>query len=270
MTEFDYVLASAFWDLFKLGEDAACQAAYVGMLQRIQQRCPIDENILAGSTNYHINFCDALRVACARDRFVDYIVTWEPHQFARNAVEHNQVQINECFYFPISTEDAESGVRTNLRIGVFSVRAFLLDLQKNELEGRRILRSRRQQRFCLDNFCLQTGEMDEATVTLCDLTGRRFRGSATGNSPIDALQRATDQAVDQCVQIPIRYLSRWFVPSATLFGADAPVEVVIGVECEGGSFEGSASNSNVFRAAAEAYIQVINRICCDVRFPDAS
>ncbi|MBF2029969.1 MAG: hypothetical protein IGS48_24990 [Oscillatoriales cyanobacterium C42_A2020_001] len=275
MTEFDYALAIAFWDTFRLGGDAICQSAYVEMLHRIRHKCPIDSDILEGSNRYRINFCDALRIACARDRFLDCIVTWEPHQFARNAEEHNQVQINEYFQLPIRIEDAESQEMVTLKIGIFSVRAFLLQLQQdqleeNEIEERRLLRSRRLQRFRLMNFYLQTGEGNEVSVTLCDKVGRGLQGTAIGNSPVDALQKAIDQAVDQCIPLPTRYLSRWSVPPATLFGADSPVEVVVGVECEGISYEESASHSNVFQAAAEAYVQIINRICSDLRFPDAS
>lgn len=276
MTEFDYALALAFWDTFRLGGDVVCQTAYIEMLRQIRHRCPIDSDILEGSNRYRINFCDALRVACARDRFLDCIVTWEPHQFAYNAEQHNQVQINEFFQLPIRIEDAETQEMTTIKIGVFSVRAFLLHLQQdfledNELEERRVLRSRLSQRFLLQNFHLQTGgDNHEVAVMLCDARGRCLCGNACGNSPIDALQKAIDQAVAQAVQLPTRYLSRWFVPPATLFGADSPVEVVVGVECEGFSYEESASHSNVFQAAAEAYVQVINRICCDLRFPDAS
>ncbi|MDX2239666.1 MAG: alpha-isopropylmalate synthase regulatory domain-containing protein [Leptolyngbyaceae cyanobacterium bins.302] len=276
MTEFDHALALAFWDTFRLGGDVVCQTAYIEMLRQIRHRCPIDGDILEGSNRYRINFCDALRVACARDRFLDCIVTWEPHQFASNAEQHNQVQINEFFQLPIRIEDAETQEMTTIKIGVFSVRAFLLRIQQdffeeNELEERRALRSRRSQYFLLQNFHLQTGgDTHEVAVMLCDAMGRCLCGNACGNSPIDALQKAIDQAVTQTVQLPTRYLSRWFVPPATLFGADSPVEVVVGVECEGFSYEESASHSNVFQAAAEAYVQVINRICCDLRFPDAS
>jgi hypothetical protein len=266
MTEFDYALAQTFWGITRLGEDAACEEAYQEMLRKVRV-CPIDEDIVDGANKYLINFCDALRVACARDRFVDCIVTWEPYQFARNRQERNQVQLNECFDFSIRIEDGESGGMVELEIGVFSVRAFLLRLQQDELEERRLLRSRRSQRFYLQDFCLTTGSSHEASIVLGDLTGRTLPGEASGNSPIDALQKAVDQAIAQHFQLPDRHLSRWFVPPATLFGADSPVEVVIGVECDGISYEAGATHSNVFQAAAEAYIQIINRIFSDYKFP---
>ncbi len=273
MTSFDHALAMTFWSISKLGSrlagDSACQEAYQAMLRRVRV-CPIDEDIVEGANRYRINFCDALRVACARDRFVDCIVTWEPHQFARMREEHNQVQLNECFTFSIRVEDGESGEMIYIGMDIFSVRAFLLNLQQNELQERRRWRSRRSHRFYLEDFSLQTGSTHEAIITLHDLTGRSLEGSATGNSPIDALQKAIDQAVDRHIQIPNRYLSRWFVPPATLFSADAPGEVVIGVECNGFTYEEGFSHSNVFQAAAEAYIRVINRICSDFRFPDVS
>ena len=271
MTSFDYALASAFWNIFCLGGDIPCQEAYLGMMQRIKQVCPIDEDILAGADRYQINYADALRVACARDRFLDYIVTWDAHQFARNESEHNQVKSNGYFYFPIHPEDGETGKRSNIEVGIFSPSAFLLHFQQDDLRTQRFVRCRRSQSFCLDDFSLQTtGKHNEATVTLRNLMGHRFQGNATGNSPVDALQRAVDQAVEQCVVLPTHYLSRWFVPLATLFGADAPVEVVVGVECDGFIYEAGVSHSNVFQAAAEAYIQIINQICSDLHFPDAS
>lgn len=273
MTEFDYALAIAFWNTFRLEGDHACKTAYVGMLERIQQLCRIDQDIWEGSNRYQINFCDALRVACARDRYLDCIVTWEPHQFARNAGEHSTVQLNEHFQFPIRVEDAETGGWTTITIGIFSVRAFLLHFQyspENEIEGRRLLRAQRAQYFRLEDFRLQTGGENEAMVLLCNQMGRQLRGEAEGDSPIDALQKAVDKAIAPCVQIPTRYLSRWFVPPATLFGAASPVEVVIGVECGGISYEGGATHTNVFHAATEAYIQVINRICSDTSLPDIS
>jgi len=269
MTEFDYALAQTFWGITKLGGDATCEEVYQDMLRKVRV-CPIDEDIVDGANKYLINFCDALRVACARDRFVDCIVTWEPHQFARSREEQNQVQLNDCFDFPIRVEDGESGEMIYLEIGVFSVRAFLLSLQQDELEERRLLRTRRSQRFYLQDFSLTTGSTHEARVSLGDLTNRILQGSAIGNSPIDALQKAVDQAIDQHVQLPNRHLNRWFVPPATLFGADSPVEVVIGVECEGVSYETGATHGNVFQAAVEAYVQIINRIYCDFQFPDVS
>jgi len=278
MTQFDYALAVAFWDTFRLGGDAICQTAYVEMLRQIRHQCPIDNDILEGSSRYRINFCDALRVACARDRYLDCIVTWEPHQFAVTAEQHKQVQAYEFFQLPIRIEDAELGEMVTLKIGVFSVRAFLLHLQQDELEfdeleELRQRRSLRSQWFTLQSFDLRTGDgINAAAVMLCDGMEHHLCGNALGNSPIDALQKAIDQAVAQTVTLPVRYLSRWFVPPATLFGADSPVEVVVGVECEGLSFEENASHSNVFHAAAEAYVQVINRICNDddLRFPDVS
>jgi len=100
-----------------------------------------------------------------------------------------------------------------------------------------------------------------ATIVLRYRNGEQVQQTAKGLTPIDALLKAMDQVVDCYVTLPERRLSRFFVPATTLYGADAPVEVVLGIDCGGCNFEESASNNNLFWAAADAYIKVINSIC---------
>jgi hypothetical protein len=85
--------------------------------------------------------------------------------------------------------------------------------------------------------------------------------TAAGRTPIEAIQRAIDQAVDQWCDMPIRQLVRYWSRPSTLTGADSPVEIMVGVECGDLSFESSACSGNSIRAAADAYVKVINSIC---------
>jgi hypothetical protein len=264
MTALDYALAHAFWDIFRLRVDEACQKAYWEMLQLVRV-CPIDEWILEESGYYcQINYCDALRLATAVANNLDAIVTWEPYLFVRTVKEHHQFENNWYFFINIPTRSAELDDIAECRIGVFAVGAFLLSRDRDE--ERRFHEWSRSQYFCLNRCDLICTDTHEASVVLCVPNGDQLAATAIGTSPFDAIQRAVDQVVNQAhPALPPRYLSRFFVPQATLFGADAPVEVVIRVECAGESFQECSSHSSVFWAAADAYVKVINKIC---RYPN--
>jgi predicted nucleic acid-binding protein len=261
MTALDYALAYAFWDLFRLREDEVCQEAYLQLLQRVRI-CPIDEWILEEASNYHqINFCDALRLACAVAYNLDAIVTWEPYLFVRTVKEHQQFESNWYLFVKIPSESAEPDNVAECRIGVFSVGAFLLSFHSDEEHW--FTESQQLQYFRLERcYFITCGEHNEASIMLCGPSGELLEATVQGNSPFDAIQKAVDQIVNECFPtIPPRHLSRFFVPQATLFGADAPIEVVIRVECASQSFQEGASHSSVFQAATDAYIKVINKIC---------
>lgn len=258
MTAIDHHLAQTFWDIFRLRGPTTYQRAYYELLQRVKI-CSIDELILEESHYYYqLNFCDALRLACAVDHNLDGIVTWEPQLFVRTIEEQYQCESNCYFYINIPTESADPNDHPEFEIGVFSVGTFLMNLDRH---GNLCLsQSRRLQYFRLERLNLVCEDEHEAYVVLRDLRDERLEATARGSSPFDAIQKAVDHAVEQRFPIiPPRYLSRFFVPQATLFGADAPVEVVIRVECAGRSFQASASHSNVCWAATDAYIKAINR-----------
>ncbi|WP_206754562.1 alpha-isopropylmalate synthase regulatory domain-containing protein [Leptolyngbya sp. FACHB-36] len=262
MTAIDYCLAWIFWTVFEL-EDELCQEAYLGMLRQVTP-CPIDQHIWDESGYHPINFCDALRLACAIDRNVDAIVTWEPDQFAQTADEHQHVQSHRYFYKPMVAEGLEPDETLMLRLGVFSVAAFLLNFSGTG--RRRFLRSRWLQCFRLEALQFGcSGSEHQASITLCDPTGEYLTVNASGDSPFDAIQQAIDQVVDRYFEIPARQLSRFYVPQTPILGANATVEVVICIECGDQSIQKSASHSNMLRAAAEAYVKVINDLC---RHPD--
>jgi LeuA allosteric (dimerisation) domain len=264
MTALDYALAVAFWEICKSVGSPECQVSYLMMLQKVKV-CPIDEQILDEAEIYPINFCDALRLACARERNLDAIVTWEPHHFAHRVEEHNQVQLNGYLKQRIRTEESETRTHLDWAINIYSVRAFLLNWELSKIEKRRSQYAQKLQVFQMLEFhCTSNSEgHNDASLTLCSPAGQIVKGFAIGNSPIDALQRAIDCAIEQYILLPKRYLTHFYLPPSTLFGADALVEVVIGVECDRNSFEESASSGNMFQAAAEAYIRVINKILCN-------
>lgn len=271
MTEWDYDLAVKFWNIFRLRMDDACQRVYYHLLQQVKS-CPIAHDILEVAEDYsQINFCDALRLACAVDHNLETIATWEPHQFAQTFQEHNEVQTHRFFHKNIPTTCAETGDTLYLRVGVFAVDVFLLNL--NRLHRLQTFRRHQSQCFSLESFNLRSGDRTVVSVRLCEAGGQLLQSTAEGSTPMVALQRAIDAAVDQSCrsfQLPPRQIVRFFIPPGIIAGADASVEVVIGVECGGSSFESSASNPNLFRAAAEAYVEVINRICRHPNLPDTA
>lgn len=79
--------------------------------------------------------------------------------------------------------------------------------------------------------------------------------------PFEAIQRAIDQAVDEWYDAPMRHLVRFWIRPSILTGADSLVEMLVGVECGDLNFESSVCSGNSIRAAADAYVRVINSIC---------
>lgn len=268
MTVYDYNLARSFLELFILRKNDAYQEAYLDLL-RLVKICPIDEYILE-EAGYHqsLNFCDAFRLACAMDRNLDAIVTWEPEMFVRTFNEHHQFERNGFFKINLPTQTFEPINRYESRsISVFSVRAFLLNLD-SEL---RSCHSPQPQHFRLEDMRFFYERENQAYVILRGPEGMCLEAVAQGNSPFDAIQKAIDQAVEQCLPaMPPRYISYFFIPLATLSGADSPIEVVLQVECAGQSFQESASHSSVLRAATDAYVRVINRICHNPNLPNVA
>lgn len=259
MTALDVDLAFTLWDVYQLGGDEAYYAAYAAMVNQIKT-CSVTQSILEEASHHQINFYDAIRLACALDRHLEMIVTWEPNQFAHTMEDHYRILSDGYFHInkPTQALDPQDTEPTEQTITVYSVPAFLLHLGRLDREGH----PQAGKGFCLVKIqSIDDDENTQATAILLNPQGQQFQATAQGNTPFDALQQAIDQAVDQFVRIPPRRLSRFFVPASTLQGADAPVEAVIRVECGGLNFEQSASNNNVMRAAAEAYIKVINEIC---------
>jgi len=261
-------LAVTFWELFggEAGVDEACQDAYWGLLNQVKA-CPFDRSIWELSGELEIgNFCDALRLATAIDQGMDVIVTQEPQQFARSIVDIYRAQADGYFYITLPTVCADTGDEVNHYIGVFSVGAFLLNLDNI---GRQPLAMQlpRSQAFQIESLQMTVGDESEVTILLKGCTDEidEITVTAAGRTPFEAIQRAIDHAVDKWYDMPIRQLVRFWSRPSTLTGADSPVEIVVGVECGDFDFESSACSGNFIRAAADAYVKVINLICEHLR-----
>jgi 2-isopropylmalate synthase len=110
--------------------------------------------------------------------------------------------------------------------------------------------------YRLDHFSVSLSSDDEPQVSI---RLQRDDGSvreeqATGDGPVDALYRALDHAVDQphtLVDYSIRSITE---------GADAQGEVDVHVRYGENRFAGTARNTDVIRASAEAYVNALNRL----------
>lgn len=266
MTRFDYDAARYCFACFGQGVEERCQEAYLSMLDRVKC-CAIADSIHEESGNYQINFYDSLRLACAMDYNLDFIVTWEPHHYAQTAEDNLRVQVDRCLSIRRLGICVESGLTTETSVGVFSVEKFLLHL--HELRDRPMVPGPKLEPFSLTNFCFEThNDHNQVTVRLRVLDwATEVDATACGASPFEAIQRAIDQAIEPFVQIPLCQLRRFFIPPATLSGADAPVEVVITVEGGDLIVENSACSSNCVRAAADAYLKVINSVIDLLQIP---
>lgn len=261
MSLLDYCSIMCFWEMFNSSNDLACQEIYLGM-QSILRLCKVDEYIQEEARLHRMySVSEAVRLACAIDRSVDAIVTWEPHHFARSKDDENQVKRDGYFMLKLKSEYAEYPSCKAFEIGVFSVRAFLLQIDQSAcvLSG-----SAKYDGFYIERVYVNGGddyEHSESRVIIRHSAGRVLEDVAIGISPIDALQKAIDKCVNRCFHLPARRISRFHVRDAPIYGAGAPVEVVIGVECGENSFEACATRTSVYRAASDAYIKIINSIC---------
>jgi 2-isopropylmalate synthase len=110
--------------------------------------------------------------------------------------------------------------------------------------------------YRLDHLAVSIHTEEETTVSV---RLQRDDGSvreehATGGGPVDALYRAIDHAVDQP-----HTLTDYSIRSMTK-GADAQGEVEVSVRYGENQFAGTARNTDVIRASAEAYVDALNRL----------
>ncbi|MCS3705113.1 2-isopropylmalate synthase [Salinibacter ruber] len=110
--------------------------------------------------------------------------------------------------------------------------------------------------YRLDQFSVHLSSDDEAKVSvrLQRDDGSAREEQATGEGPVDALYRALDHAVDAphtLVDYSIRSISE---------GADAQGEVEVTIRYGENQFAGTARNTDVIRASAEAYVDALNRL----------
>jgi hypothetical protein len=256
ISDLDFDLAFMLWHLYQFGGDDACREAYAEMMQ-ILKVCPINGSILNDSGFYRLNFYDAIRLACGVACCIDAIVTWEPNQFATSDKERSSIREKGYFYRNFAAEMADDQTQTTYSIGIFSVDAFLLHMDK--LEANTSPEEAASRGLRMEELEVHINRSIKATVALRTPKGRQLREAMRGRTPCEALYKAIDRCVDRHFKLPERNLIYFSMPD-TIGGADAVVEVSIRVECDGAQFEASATDDNVLRAFGEAYVAAINAI----------
>lgn len=110
--------------------------------------------------------------------------------------------------------------------------------------------------WMLDQLTIQTRSDASADVTIRmhHADGRNVEQHQTADGPVDALVKAIDLATGTSVQV------RKFEVHSVTVGEDAQGEAVLTVEHNGRSYRGTGVSTNILQAAAEAYLEVINRI----------
>ena len=250
---FNYVIQSGY------PVDEVCQEVYLGLLDRVKV-CPVDRSIWEESAHHRLILADRIRLACALDYNLDAIVTYEPQSFALTPEHLYNFQINGYYAVADKTECGETGDHLLRTVEIFSVTSFLIYLDR--VTNNKPLLKQSYESFCIQDFqlCCENA-VSHATITLMNSIGVVLRASAIRSAPMDAIQTAIDQMVNQCVEMPVRHLIRYAIPLASLCNAESPVNVVICIECNGTYFEHSACSVNSIRAAADAYTKAINEIC---------
>ncbi len=95
-----------------------------------------------------------------------------------------------------------------------------------------------------------------ATITLSDKDGQERTAAAVGTGPVDAVCKALNQLAAQPNE-----LIEFSVKSVTE-GIDALGEVTIRLRRDGKIFSGHSADTDVVVAAAQAYINALNRLVC--------
>ncbi|MCC0179364.1 hypothetical protein I4641_20595 [Waterburya agarophytonicola K14] len=259
ISELDFILAFEIPERLGLLGDKTCQKACLNIREKLKI-CPVDQEILEEARFYNLNFFDSIRLACAIDRNLDGIVTWEPELFSQNLEDSQQIQKENHGLIKTRAVHDEDNQLTYERIWVFGVSRFLLCL--DDFSNGDLLKDKQQlTKFVLEKVEVIIGEKITATIIIRNFEEDSTQETAEGNSPIDALQKAIDRGINKYVLIPERHLSYFHIPATILQGADGIVEVVIRTECGNLSFEKSSENQNIFQAAGDAYIKTINSIC---------
>ncbi len=110
--------------------------------------------------------------------------------------------------------------------------------------------------WTLDQLKIATQSDESATVTIKmhHADGRKVEQQQTADGPVDAIVKAIDHATGTSVQL------RTFEVHSVTVGEDAQGEALLTVEHNGRSYRGTGVSTNILQAAAEAYLEVINRI----------
>jgi 2-isopropylmalate synthase len=99
-----------------------------------------------------------------------------------------------------------------------------------------------------------TGLQPTATVTLVNADGAELTDAAIGTGPVDAVC----QALNRLAQVP-NELVEFSVKSVTE-GIDAMGEVTIRLRAEGVLYSGHAADTDIVVAAAQAFVNALNRL----------
>jgi len=99
-----------------------------------------------------------------------------------------------------------------------------------------------------------TGLQPTATVTLLNADGAELTDAAIGTGPVDAVC----QALNRLAQVP-NELVEFSVKSVTE-GIDAMGEVTIRLRAEGVLYSGHAADTDIVVAAAQAFVNALNRL----------
>jgi 2-isopropylmalate synthase len=100
-----------------------------------------------------------------------------------------------------------------------------------------------------------TGAIAAAAVRLGHTDGRTVDEAAVGDGPVEAAFKALERAAGIDLD-----LKNFEVRSVTM-GEDAQGEVTVTVEYNGTSFRGNGVSTDIVEAGAQAYLEVINRVC---------
>ncbi len=104
-----------------------------------------------------------------------------------------------------------------------------------------------------------SGTRPTATVTVRTPSGEELTDAAIGTGPVDAVYRAINRVVD----VP-NELTEFSVQSVTA-GIDAIGEVTIRLKHNNRTFSGHAANTDIVVAAAQAYLNALNRLYASIQ-----
>jgi len=110
--------------------------------------------------------------------------------------------------------------------------------------------------WSLQSLSVATHEAQPARVTvkLKHTDGRVVVQDQTADGPVDAVVKAIDHATGTHVQV------RKFEVHSVTVGEDAQGEALLTVEHNGRTYRGAGVSTNILESAAQAYLEVINRI----------
>jgi 2-isopropylmalate synthase len=110
--------------------------------------------------------------------------------------------------------------------------------------------------WSLQSLSVMTNENQPARVSikLAHTDGRVVAQDQTADGPVDAVVKAIDHATGIHVQV------RKFEVHSVTVGEDALGEALLTVEHNGRTYRGAGVSTNILESAAQAYLEVINRI----------